>query len=552
MSHATPARGTARAPRAPGVRSALRLFLLALVALAGIPTLVRAQDGTVTGRVLSDMGSPIPNAQVIVVGTGRGSLTGQDGSFSIGGVQPGAREIRAQSIGYRASSQTVQLAAGGTARAEFVLRESAIALDEIVVTGRGTGTARRELGASIAGIDVSELESAPVQSMSQLLQGREPGVQIVSTGGQAGQGSRILLRGINTLSQRNQPLVYVDGVRIDNSSYGGVRTTGPGWSGLDDINPNDIARIEVIRGASAATLYGSEAAAGVIQIFTKRGAEGDAVWRSQLRSRRQRHSALPGGGRAPARTAATTCTTSWPARDSREPPALRLRRREGPSYYVSGTLRENGGILPTLRGLPGLPVQPSVRALRGPLAGGQRRILATAGPVPAQWQQPGRDHQQRPGGWPGGELGTAGEPGRAGDGCKNAGTALHGGDHRRPHGERPLLAPRHGGPGRLPRRQRESCPPTWCPAIPAGMPATTGARGQPEPRLRGHLPRGTDGAGALHHLRRLPGLPSETGITDLRRGLPLRGLRVVDATASNYSAGESRGEERSAGFFPRS
>jgi TonB-dependent starch-binding outer membrane protein SusC len=100
-------------------------------------------------------------------------------------------------------------------------------------------------------------------------------------GGKSGQGSRIVLRGAASISQSNEPLIYVDGIRIDNSSSSGISTTtaGASWSGLDDINPADIERVEIIRGASAATLYGTEASAGVIQIFTRRGREGATQWR---------------------------------------------------------------------------------------------------------------------------------------------------------------------------------------------------------------------------------------------------------------------------------
>jgi TonB-dependent starch-binding outer membrane protein SusC len=119
-----------------------------------------------------------------------------------------------------------------------------------------------------------------VRSFSQLLQGRAAGVHVLPGGGKSGQGSRIVLRGAASVSQANEPLIYVDGVRIDNSSSSGVNTTtaGTSWSGMDDLNPADIDRIEIVRGASAATLYGTEAAAGVIQIFTKRGRDGPAIW----------------------------------------------------------------------------------------------------------------------------------------------------------------------------------------------------------------------------------------------------------------------------------
>lgn len=244
------------------------------------PVSAQAPTGTVTGRVLSETGAPLANAQVSLVGSQRSTMTNARGAFVLPNVPAGAVELRATLIGHEAQVQKVTVTAGGSVSIDFRLSQNVIALDEIVVTGQATGAARREIGTSIASIDVGQLEAAPVQTMSQLLQGRAPGVHILPGGGKSGQGSRIVLRGAASVSQANEPLIYIDGVRVDNSSTNGIETTtaGASWSGLDDINPDDIERIEIVRGASAATLYGTEAAAGVIQIFTKRGAEGRSVW----------------------------------------------------------------------------------------------------------------------------------------------------------------------------------------------------------------------------------------------------------------------------------
>src|SRR5690606_4708095 len=122
------------------------------------------------------------------------------------------------------------------------------------------------------------LEDSPTASMAEVLQGREPGVTVQQTGGMAGEGANILIRGGSSLSQANQPIIYVDGVRVN--SEGGMGGAGAA-SRLNDLNPEAIARIEVLKGAAAATLYGTEASNGVIQIFTKNGAAGAPRWQLQ-------------------------------------------------------------------------------------------------------------------------------------------------------------------------------------------------------------------------------------------------------------------------------
>jgi TonB-dependent starch-binding outer membrane protein SusC len=251
------------------------------VALIGIPGLAAAQAGVVAGQVISDRtGDPLANAQVVIVGTNIGTLTDQDGQFRLGNVQAGDREIRAQRIGYRTVTQSIAVRAGETTNVALRLGRSAVELDEVIVTGQGGATARREIGTTIATIDARALEVAPISNVSQMLQSRAPGITVMSGGGQVGQGSRILLRGATSASQSIEPVIYVDGVRITNEAGTGV-SSDAGTSGLDDINPADIERIEVIRGAAAATMYGTEASGGVIQIFTRQGAEGAQVWNAR-------------------------------------------------------------------------------------------------------------------------------------------------------------------------------------------------------------------------------------------------------------------------------
>jgi outer membrane receptor protein involved in Fe transport len=157
-------------------------------------------------------------------------------------------------------------------------------LDEIVVTGTAGAARRREVGNTIAQINTAAVVDRPLQ-VTDVLTASAPGVDVASVGGEIGQGQQIRLRGNSSVSMSNQPIIYIDGVRIQSKPF--PQTSSPDYpyrganitsNPLNDINPNDIERIEVIKGSAATTLYGTEASAGVIQIFTKRGATGAPVW----------------------------------------------------------------------------------------------------------------------------------------------------------------------------------------------------------------------------------------------------------------------------------
>jgi len=266
----------------------LGLMVLALLAL-GAPV-AEAQTGQITGTISNaQSGAPISEVQVYLVGQTLGALSRADGRFLILNVPAGSYEVRAERIGFEAQNQTVQVAAGGTATLDFRLGTQALGLDEIVVTGTAGAARRREIGNSITQLNVADIPDRPVQ-VTDLLQGSAPGVEITGGSGEAGQGKVIRLRGNSSVSMTNQPIIYIDGVRmrsqplpivnsLDTNSGRGARVSA---SPLDNINPNDIERIEVIKGSAATTLFGTEASAGVIQVFTKRGASGAPVWTAEV------------------------------------------------------------------------------------------------------------------------------------------------------------------------------------------------------------------------------------------------------------------------------
>jgi TonB-linked SusC/RagA family outer membrane protein len=274
-------------------RGGTRRWLPALAAAALIlavgqqPLSAQAPTGTVTGVVTSPTGEPIVGAQVLIVGTQRGTVTNARGTFILARVPAGARQVRVVSLGYRSETQAVQVTDGGTATVEFRLEVSAVALDELVVTGTVGGTERRAIGNVVSNIRASDVvEIAPIRDVQSLINARAPGVVITPGTGQVGSGSQIRIRGSSSVSLNNTPLLYVDGVRVNNAQNSGPNVqafASQVISRLNDFNPDDIESIEIIKGPAAATLYGTEAANGVIHIITKRGSEGSPTWNLSIR-----------------------------------------------------------------------------------------------------------------------------------------------------------------------------------------------------------------------------------------------------------------------------
>lgn len=269
--------GTASSP----VRPRTAWLVAAVVALATPPTAL-AQAGAIVGRVTeSTAGAPLPGVALQIDGTRFGAGTGNDGRYRIPAVQPGTYVVVARRIGYNPQRQTVTVGSGGDVTANFVLQASPISLDQVVVTGTAGAQERRAIGNSVTMISASEeLSKSAAPNLSSLLNARASGVTILPRSGRLGAGPSIQIRGRASLSLENTPLLYVDGVRVNNATAtgpagvpGGLGGQGSQFGGrLNDINPEDIESIEVIKGPAAATIYGTEAANGVIQIITKRGA----------------------------------------------------------------------------------------------------------------------------------------------------------------------------------------------------------------------------------------------------------------------------------------
>ena len=260
--------------------------LLAVAAAVAflLPTQAVAQDGTVTGQVVAaTTGQPINGVQISIMDTQLGALSNSSGRFLINRVSAGTYTVRAVHVGYGTQTQEVNVPAGGATTVQFEMQISAVAMDELIVTGTAGAVERRKLGTSAASLDVSSVaEVTPLASFSQALEGRIPGVRSIGTVGGVGAGRELRIRGTDSFSLGQRPVIYIDGVRVDSrqrewGSSAGASTTccafsgGAGEDRLSDLSPDEIDRVEVLKGPAAATLYGSEASGGVIQIFTKRG-----------------------------------------------------------------------------------------------------------------------------------------------------------------------------------------------------------------------------------------------------------------------------------------
>lgn len=256
----------------------LSAALLALVASTGW---AQSQVGSIAGVVTDRIGgTPIPGAKVNVLNTNLSALTNQDGRYTIARVPAGTYQVQASIIGYGAATNTATVTAGGIENLDFALRPAAISLDAQVITGAGEEARVRESGAVVTRVNAPErMETGAVSNFGELLSGTTANVQVLPSAGTVGTGVRIRIRGLNSLSLSNEPVYYVDGIRVEASQNSlSVGTGGQSFSRINDLNPEEIESIEIVKGPSAATLYGTQAANGVVRITTKRGLSGRTNW----------------------------------------------------------------------------------------------------------------------------------------------------------------------------------------------------------------------------------------------------------------------------------
>jgi TonB-linked SusC/RagA family outer membrane protein len=244
-------------------------------------------NGTIAGRVTAaESGEPVFGAVVSVAGTRLRASTSADGRYTIVAVPEGTHTVFVQRIGLTRDSATVVVRANETATANFVLRALAVRLNEVVAIGYGTQT-RRDLTGAVSSVTSEDIQLRPVASLEQALQGKAAGVQVTGGSGQPGAAAAVRIRGGNSITAGNDPLYVIDGVPVASSANGtGTSTletmaatvngvgTRPGLNPLAALNPSDIESIEVLKDASATSIYGARASNGVILVTTKRGRAG--------------------------------------------------------------------------------------------------------------------------------------------------------------------------------------------------------------------------------------------------------------------------------------
>ncbi len=238
-------------------------------------SLAFAQFGSITGKIVDNVtGEELPGANVYIVELEKGASSDINGDFTISAVPNGTYNVRVTYIGYLRQDLTVTVS--GETNLDLFLEEDIAGLEEIIVTGQGQAIDKKRLSTTVDVITAKDLEKIPAQRLDQVLQANLPNSQVRLSSGQPGTSSLIRGRGVNSALTSTTPVVYIDGVRVDNTngSNRAIGTGGAQSSALADIPIENIERIEVIKGGAATTLYGADAANGVIQIFTKKGVRG--------------------------------------------------------------------------------------------------------------------------------------------------------------------------------------------------------------------------------------------------------------------------------------
>ena len=245
------------------------------------------QQKTITGKVVDNYGDPIPGVSVYIKGTTTGTTTTVDGQYSIN-VDNNDAVLVFSFIGF----ETQEIPVGGRTEINITLVEEVSKLNEVVVTALGISREKKSLGYALTEVGGEEVSTVKEQNVMNSLAGKVAGVVLTKSTSGPGSGTRVIIRGNNSLTGNNQPLYVVDGVPMDNSGFGNANGGGTGeyaradyGTGISDLNPDDIESISVLKGPNAAALYGSRAANGVILITTKKGRSRKGIgisWTSQM------------------------------------------------------------------------------------------------------------------------------------------------------------------------------------------------------------------------------------------------------------------------------
>ncbi|MEP6492769.1 MAG: SusC/RagA family TonB-linked outer membrane protein [bacterium] len=258
--------------------------MIAALAVTGallLPATVQAQTRIITGTVtISGSGQPLPDANVTVAGSTAATRTEASGQFRISAPQ-GNVSVVVRAIGYKRGTKDVP---SGQSSVDFSLEKDALQLESVVITGQATTVDRRSATTAVAYVSGDELTKAPAPTFENALVGKVSGVNLQSNSGAPGGGIQMQIRGNNTILGAFDPLYVIDGVIYSNATIASGRGTisqaafataeDDAVNRVADINPDDIASIEILKGAAASSIYGSKAANGVVVITTRRGQAG--------------------------------------------------------------------------------------------------------------------------------------------------------------------------------------------------------------------------------------------------------------------------------------
>ncbi|MBZ9728469.1 SusC/RagA family TonB-linked outer membrane protein [Salegentibacter sp. JZCK2] len=252
-----------------------RIFTLIFVFLAHT---IFAQEQTITGTVTDNSGLPLPGVNIVVQGTSTGVQTDFDGNYSI---QANQGDILLFSF---VGLQTVEYSVGDVDIIDVVMEADSAQLEEVVVTAQGIKREKKALGYAVSSVDSEQLEQRADGDVARVLSGKASGVSITAAGGMSGSGTNVVIRGLSSFSGSNQALFIVDGVPFssDTNASGDFVSGNTGSSRFLDLDPNNIANIEVLKGLAASTLYGSQGKNGVILITTKAGAQEGVAKKSEI------------------------------------------------------------------------------------------------------------------------------------------------------------------------------------------------------------------------------------------------------------------------------
>ena len=251
-----------------------RLSLYVIAVLVFFPSISMGQISTISGKVTDQNGEALIGVNVVVDELSLGSATNANGEYAIiigDGVGTRTATLIARFVGFETTTKSITL--NGTNQThDLIMPEDRLNLQEVVVTGVASSTSKARAEVAVARLDVEELtQDKSYQDLSQLMNGKVSGVSVQPSSGNVGGGIRFVMRAGGGLNGQGQPVVYVDGVRINSGQLNFFGVGGQQIGALSTINPDDIATIDVLKGPAGAALYGTSGSNGVILITTKSG-----------------------------------------------------------------------------------------------------------------------------------------------------------------------------------------------------------------------------------------------------------------------------------------